>query len=104
MYTAINAPTSGTVTAIHVKVGDAVEEGQHSTPSADRITHSTFHEPTPRPLADHRLPESQWQMVAMWVVVAVLLYLAIVKGFEPLLLVPISLGASSPTCRSRKSS
>jgi oxaloacetate decarboxylase beta subunit len=35
----------------------------------------------------------QWQMVAMWIVVAVLLYLAIVKGFEPLLLVPISLGA-----------
>jgi sodium ion-translocating decarboxylase beta subunit len=35
----------------------------------------------------------QWQMVAMWAVVGVLLYLAIVKGFEPLLLVPISLGA-----------
>ena len=35
----------------------------------------------------------QWQMVVMWVVVAVLLYLAIVRGFEPLLLVPISLGA-----------
>jgi oxaloacetate decarboxylase beta subunit len=35
----------------------------------------------------------QWQMVAMWAVVSVLLYLAIVKGFEPLLLVPISLGA-----------
>lgn len=28
MYTAINATTSGTVTAIHVKIGDAVEEGQ----------------------------------------------------------------------------
>lgn len=28
MYTAINATTSGTVTAIHVNVGDAVEEGQ----------------------------------------------------------------------------
>ena len=28
MYTAINAPRSGTITAIHVKVGDAVEEGQ----------------------------------------------------------------------------
>jgi len=28
MYTAINASTSGTVTAIYVKVGDAVEEGQ----------------------------------------------------------------------------
>lgn len=35
----------------------------------------------------------QWQMVVMWVVVVVLLYLAIAKGFEPLLLVPISLGA-----------
>lgn len=34
-----------------------------------------------------------WQMVVMWAVVAVLFYLAIVKGFEPLLLVPISIGA-----------
>jgi len=34
-----------------------------------------------------------WQMATMWVVVAVLLYLAIVKGFEPLLLVPIAFGA-----------
>jgi oxaloacetate decarboxylase beta subunit len=38
-------------------------------------------------------PALQWQMVVMWAVVTVLLYLAIVKGFEPLLLVPISLGA-----------
>ncbi len=38
-------------------------------------------------------PDIGWQMVIMWAVVAVLLYLAIVKGFEPLLLVPISLGA-----------
>jgi oxaloacetate decarboxylase beta subunit len=38
-------------------------------------------------------PYLQWQMVVMWGVVAVLLYLAIVKEFEPLLLVPISLGA-----------
>lgn len=38
-------------------------------------------------------PNLQWQMFVMWVVVAILLYLAIVKGFEPLLLVPISLGA-----------
>ena len=35
----------------------------------------------------------EWQMCVMWVVVATLLYLAISKGFEPLLLVPISLGA-----------
>jgi biotin carboxyl carrier protein len=28
MYTSINAATSGTIEAIHVKVGDAVEEGQ----------------------------------------------------------------------------
>ncbi|MBK8478815.1 MAG: sodium ion-translocating decarboxylase subunit beta [Opitutaceae bacterium] len=34
-----------------------------------------------------------WQMATMWVVVSVLLYLAIVKGFEPLLLVPIAFGA-----------
>lgn len=38
-------------------------------------------------------PGLQWQMPVMWIIVAVLLYLAIVKGFEPLLLVPISLGA-----------
>jgi oxaloacetate decarboxylase beta subunit len=35
----------------------------------------------------------QWQMFLMWAVVAVLFYLAIVKGFEPLLLIPISIGA-----------
>lgn len=35
----------------------------------------------------------QWQMVTMWFVVALFLYLAIAKGFEPLLLIPISLGA-----------
>lgn len=34
-----------------------------------------------------------WQMVVMWVIVGVLVYLAVVKEFEPLLLVPISLGA-----------
>lgn len=34
-----------------------------------------------------------WQMATMWGVVGVLLYLAIVKGFEPLLLVPIAFGA-----------
>jgi oxaloacetate decarboxylase beta subunit len=32
-------------------------------------------------------------MAIMWAVVAVLMYLAIVKGFEPLLLVPIAFGA-----------
>ena len=34
-----------------------------------------------------------WQMLVMWVVVGVLFYLAIAKGFEPLLLVPIAFGA-----------
>lgn len=34
-----------------------------------------------------------WQMVVMWGVVLVLLYLAVYKGFEPLLLVPIAFGA-----------
>jgi sodium ion-translocating decarboxylase beta subunit len=35
----------------------------------------------------------QWQMVVMWLICGLLLYLAVVKGFEPLLLVPIALGA-----------
>jgi oxaloacetate decarboxylase beta subunit len=34
-----------------------------------------------------------WQMMVMWVIIGVLIYLAVVKEFEPLLLVPISLGA-----------
>lgn len=34
-----------------------------------------------------------WQMIVMWVIVIALLYLGIVKKFEPLLLIPISLGA-----------
>ena len=34
-----------------------------------------------------------WQMMVMWIIIGVLVYLAVVKQFEPLLLVPISLGA-----------
>jgi carboxybiotin decarboxylase len=34
-----------------------------------------------------------WQMLVMWLVVAIMLYLAVKKGFEPLLLVPIAFGA-----------
>ena len=34
-----------------------------------------------------------WQNLVMWVVIAGLLYLAVAKKFEPLLLVPIALGA-----------
>lgn len=34
-----------------------------------------------------------WKMVLMWAIVAVLLWLAVAKGFEPLLLVPIAFGA-----------
>jgi oxaloacetate decarboxylase beta subunit len=47
----------------------------------------------------HRLYENtgfgflDWRMLVMWVVVAVLLYLAVYKKFEPLLLVPIAFGA-----------
>lgn len=38
-------------------------------------------------------PEITWQMMVMWPIVGLFIYLAVVKGFEPLLLVPISLGA-----------
>lgn len=34
-----------------------------------------------------------WQMLVMWAICGVLLYLAVGKGFEPLLLVPIAFGA-----------
>lgn len=34
-----------------------------------------------------------WQMMVMWGIALVLLYLAVYKGFEPLLLVPIAFGA-----------
>lgn len=34
-----------------------------------------------------------WQMLLMWAVVGVLMWLAVGKGFEPLLLVPIAFGA-----------
>lgn len=33
-----------------------------------------------------------WGMIVMWIILAGLFYLAVVKGFEPLLLVPIALG------------
>lgn len=39
------------------------------------------------------LSHISWQMLIMWVVAFVLLYLAIYKKFEPLLLVPIAFGA-----------
>lgn len=38
-------------------------------------------------------PHVTWQMGVMWLVVGVLLYLAVFKNFEPLLLVPIAFGA-----------
>lgn len=34
-----------------------------------------------------------WRMLVMWLVVLILLYLAVFKQFEPLLLVPIAFGA-----------
>src|SRR6056297_554311 len=37
--------------------------------------------------------EISWQMLVMWVVCALLFYLAIAKQFEPMLLIPISFGA-----------
>jgi oxaloacetate decarboxylase beta subunit len=44
-------------------------------------------------LAMTAIPHLTWQMLTMWAVVGVLLYLAVAKGFEPLLLVPIAFGA-----------
>lgn len=44
-------------------------------------------------LALTAIPHLTWSMVAMWGVVAALLYLAIGRNFEPLLLLPIAFGA-----------
>ncbi len=33
-----------------------------------------------------------WKYIAMWVIIGVLFYLAVVKKFEPLLLLPIAFG------------
>jgi carboxybiotin decarboxylase len=38
-------------------------------------------------------PLLTWQMLVMWGVVLILLYLGVYKGFEPLLLIPIAFGA-----------
>lgn len=38
-------------------------------------------------------PYLEWRMLVMWLVAFALLYLAVFKNFEPLLLVPIALGA-----------
>jgi carboxybiotin decarboxylase len=38
-------------------------------------------------------PDISWQMPVMWIVCLVLFYLAVYRGFEPLLLVPIAFGA-----------
>ncbi|WP_422652890.1 sodium ion-translocating decarboxylase subunit beta [Azospirillum sp.] len=44
-------------------------------------------------LALTAIPHLTWSMVAMWAVVAGLLYLAVWRNFEPLLLLPIAFGA-----------
>ena len=42
-----------------------------------------------------------WQMVVMWGIGALLIYLAIAKKMEPSLLLPMGFGASSSTCPCR---
>lgn len=44
-------------------------------------------------LALTAIPRLTWDMVAMWCVVGVLVYLAVWRNFEPLLLLPIAFGA-----------
>lgn len=44
-------------------------------------------------LAGSGIAHLEWRMLVMWVVVAVLMYLAVYRRFEPLLLVPIAFGA-----------
>ena len=46
-----------------------------------------------RLLLDTGLFYLDWRMIVMWGVVLILMYLAVYKQFEPLLLVPIAFGA-----------
>ena len=39
-----------------------------------------------------------WQLLVMYVIVGILVYLAIVKKFEPLLLLPIAIGICNSNC------
>ena len=44
-------------------------------------------------LSETGFSQLQWQMLLMWAIIGVIFYLAIAKGFEPLLLIPIGFGA-----------
>ena len=44
-------------------------------------------------LSETGFSQIQWQMLLMWAIIGVIFYLAIAKGFEPLLLIPIGFGA-----------
>jgi len=43
-----------------------------------------------------------WQNIVMFIIGGVLITLAVIKNFEPLLLIPIGFGASSPTFPARR--
>ncbi|MFP4353157.1 MAG: sodium ion-translocating decarboxylase subunit beta [Puniceicoccaceae bacterium] len=44
-------------------------------------------------LSETGFGQIHWQMLLMWAIIGVIFYLAIAKGFEPLLLIPIGFGA-----------
>jgi len=44
-------------------------------------------------LSETGFNQLHWQMLIMWAIIGVIFYLAIAKGFEPLLLIPIGFGA-----------
>lgn len=50
-------------------------------------------EPIVQLLSETGFAQLHWQMFLMWGIIGVIFYLAIAKGFEPLLLIPIGFGA-----------
>ncbi len=85
----VKAPCAGKVVSI-----DAEHRRRHRGRPADhdhrRLSMDAF---TTLLAASRALPDSTWQNLVMFAVGGVLIYLAIRKGYEPLLLIPIGFGA-----------
>ena len=94
METPVVATQDGTVASINVSVGDMVEAGAllATLNYFRRKTMSYFSETMGNLLHQTAFFNLTWGNFVMIIVACFFLYLAIAKGFEPLLLVPIAFG------------
>jgi hypothetical protein len=88
METEVRAPCAGSVTEIQVKEGDSVASARRCWCWADTIMEELL-----KLWQSMGIANMEWGQVLMMAVGCGLIYLAIAKKFEPLLLVPIGFGA-----------